>query len=49
MAKRYDDIFVGPDTDKLDQLYQRADGVHFSHMGQRMHADMWIKAIKHCK
>jgi lysophospholipase L1-like esterase len=49
LAKRYDDIFVGPDTDKLDQLYQRADGVHFSHMGQRMHADMWIKAIKHCK
>lgn len=49
LAKRYKDIFTGPDTDKLDQLYQRADGVHFSHVGQRMHADMWVKAIRRVK
>ena len=46
LAKQYKDIFRGPDTDKLDKLYQRADGIHFSYLGQRQHADMWVKAIK---
>lgn len=49
LTEKYDDIFAGPDTDKLNKLYQRADGIHFSYIGQRMHADMWIKAIKHVK
>ena len=46
LSKEYKDIFRGPDTDKLDKLYQRADGIHFSHVGQQQHADMWVKAIK---
>lgn len=49
LARRYDDIFLGPDTDKLDKLYQRADGVHFSWLGQREHADLWVKAIARVK
>ena len=46
LAKQYDDILEGPDTDKLNKLYQRADGIHFSKLGQREHADMWVKVIK---
>jgi lysophospholipase L1-like esterase len=46
LAKDYDDIFPGPDTDKLNQLYMRADGVHFSYLGQQLHAKLWVKAIK---
>lgn len=49
LAKRYDDIYLGPDTDKLNKVYHRADGVHFSHVGQLLHADMWVKAIKKVK
>ena len=46
LAKKYDEIYLGPDTDKLNKVYHRADGVHFSHVGQRLHADMWVKSIK---
>lgn len=46
LAKRYDDIYLGPDTDKLNKCYQRADGIHFSWVGQRMHADMWLKSLR---
>lgn len=46
LAKKYEDIFQGPDTDKLNMLYQRADGIHFSEKGQPMHAELWVKAIK---
>lgn len=46
LAKDYDDIFRGPDTDKLNQLYMRADGIHFSYLGQQLHAKLWVKAIK---
>ena len=46
LAKRYDDIIKGPDTDKLNKLYQRADGIHFSKLGQREHADLWVKSLR---
>lgn len=46
LAKRYDDIFAGPDTDKLNKAFHRADGVHFSEKGQEEHAEGWFKAIK---
>lgn len=45
LAKKYKDIHQGPDTDKLNKVYQRADGVHFSHVGQQQHAEMWAKII----
>lgn len=44
--KKYDDIFEGPDTDKLNKAFQRGDGVHFSEKGQETHAAGWLKAIK---
>ena len=46
LAKEYKDIYQGPDTDKLDKCYQRADGIHFSHVGQRQHAALWLKSIR---
>lgn len=46
LAKKYDDIFEGPDTDKLNKAFQRGDGVHFSEKGQEIHAEGWLKAIK---
>ena len=46
LAKKYDDIFEGPDTDKLNKAFQRGDGVHFSEKGQKTHAAGWLKAIK---
>lgn len=46
LAKEYKDIYQGPDTDKLNKLYQRADGIHFSHLGQREHASLWVKALR---
>ena len=49
LAKKYKDIYLGPDTDKLDKAYQRADGVHFSSLGQQEHADGWLKALKNIK
>ena len=49
LAEKYDDIFIGPDTDNLDKVYQRADGIHFSTVGQKEHAEGWIEAIKKVK
>ena len=49
LAKKYKDIYLGPDIDKLDKAYQRADGVHFSSLGQQEHADGWLKALKNIK
>lgn len=49
LAKKYSDIYPGPDTDKLDMAYHRADGVHFSSTGQKEHAEGWLKAIKKIK
>ena len=46
LAKKYDDVFEGPDTDKLNKLLHRGDGVHFSEIGQEEHAKGWLKAIK---
>ena len=46
LAKKHEDIFRGPDTDKLNKCYQRADGIHFSEKGQPQHADLWVKVIK---
>lgn len=46
LSKMYKDIFLGPDTDKLDKAYHRADGVHFSVIGLEEHANGWLKAIK---
>ena len=46
LAKDYKDIYPGPDTDKLNKCYQRADGIHFSHVGQQLHADLWVKALR---
>ena len=44
--KKYSDLFIGPDTDKLNKALHRPDGVHFSHIGLDAHADGWGKAIK---
>ena len=49
LAQKYKDVFLGPDTDKLDKAYQRADGVHFSSLGQLEHAEGWLKALKKIK
>lgn len=46
LAKRYDDIFAGPDTDKLNKAFHRADGVHFSEKGQEEHAEGRFRAIR---
>lgn len=46
LAKEYKDIYPGPDTDKLNKCYQRADGIHFSHVGQQQHAALWVKALR---
>ena len=46
LAKEYKDIYPGPDTDALDKCYQRADGIHFSHVGQLQHAELWVKALR---
>lgn len=46
LAKEYKDIYPGPDTDKLDKCYQRADGIHFSHVGQQQHAALWVDALR---
>ena len=46
LADSYDDIFPGPDTDRLDRCRYRHDGVHFSGQGQDMHAAMWLKPVK---
>ena len=45
LARKYKDIHQGPDTDKLNKVYQRADGIHFSQVGQRQHAEMWAKIL----
>ena len=46
LCKKYSDLFIGPDTDKLNKALHRPDGVHFSHIGLDAHADGWVKAIK---
>lgn len=46
LAKEYKDIYRGPDTDKLNKLYQRADGIHFSYLGQQEHAALWLKCLR---
>lgn len=49
LAEEYDDIYLGPDTDQLNKLYQRADGVHFSYLGQKEHARMWVESVLRIK
>lgn len=49
LVKKYDDIFAGPDTDRLDKAIHRADGVHFSRLGLEIHAEGWLKAIRKIK
>lgn len=49
LASEYEDIYAGPDTDKLNMTYHRADGVHFSTFGQNLHAEGWLKAIRKIK
>ena len=49
LAKEYDDIYAGPDTDKLNLAAHRADGVHFSTFGQDLHAEAWLKTLKKVK
>lgn len=46
LADKYVDIASGPDTDRLDQLWQRADGIHFSWKGQELHAEGWLDCLK---
>ncbi len=46
LAKEYDDIYAGPDTDRLNLAVHRADGIHFSTLGQDLHAEAWLKALK---
>ncbi|OUO53353.1 hypothetical protein B5F77_06025 [Parabacteroides sp. An277] len=46
LADKYEDIYLGPDTDRLDKVWQRADGIHFSEPGQELHAEMWRDALK---
>ncbi len=38
-------IFIGPDTDQLDERY-RYDGCHFSDIGLDAHAEMWLQVIR---
>lgn len=47
LARKYKDIFLGPDTDKLDKCMYRHDGVHLSSIGLDKHADGWLRALKH--
>lgn len=49
LADQYPDIYLGPDTDQLNLLWQRADGIHFSTKGQDLHADMWLESLKQVK
>ena len=49
LADQYPDIYLGPDTDQLNQLWQRADGIHFSTKGQDLHAAMWLESLKQVK
>ena len=49
LADKYEDIYPGPDTDLLDRTWQRGDGVHFSVLGQDLHAEMWLKSLKKVK
>jgi hypothetical protein len=42
-AKR---VFAGPDTDTLTALEDRHDGLHFSMIGQRKFAGMWLQALR---
>ena len=46
LAKKYKDIYLGPDTDKFDRCVYRHDGVHFSSKGLEAHAKAWLKALK---
>lgn len=46
LCKKYKDLFIGPDTDRLNKALHRPDGVHFSRIGLDAHADGWVKAIK---
>ena len=46
LADKYDDIYLGPDTDTLDKTWQRADGIHFSTLGQEQHAALWLDALE---
>lgn len=46
LAKKYKDIYLGPDTDKFDRCVYRHDGVHFSSKGLEAHAKAWLKAFK---
>lgn len=49
LDRKYKDIYLGPDTDLLDKAYQRADGIHFSSIGQQEHAEGWLEAVKKIK
>ena len=46
LADKYDDIYLGPDTDTLDKAWQRADGIHFSTIGLEQHAALWLDALE---
>ena len=43
--KENDDVFLGANTDELIHAIYRYDGQHFSSIGNKKYAEMWINAL----
>jgi hypothetical protein len=46
LVNYHEKIYPGPNTDQLNTLDERYDGVHFTEIGLKKDADLWLKAIK---
>jgi len=40
-----ENVYRGPDTDRLDRIWQRPDGCHFSGPGFAAYANLWLQAM----
>ena len=45
LIEKHSDIYLGANTDNLDKIYDRHDGIHFSAIGLEKHADLWIEKL----
>ncbi len=45
LSSVYAGVLPGPDTDQITGPAYRSDNCHFTHLGLRAHADLWVEAL----
>lgn len=46
LPSRIENVYLGPNSDSLTDSIYRHDSCHFSQKGMRVHAQLWVNAIK---